>query len=119
LEPEDIDWEKSRPLKPWPTGDGRLYFDYERRPIYDLELRREDVLTTFGEYEPKRSAEKLNDRKRDAVNDAIAAIGSAVLAGKLQKEREATIIDWVKQRRSLDVSERFIRKIWLKARIVE
>jgi hypothetical protein len=49
LKPADLDWKKSRPRNAWWTGNGRLGFDYEKRKIGYIELRREDVLETFGE----------------------------------------------------------------------
>ena len=57
LAPEDLDWENSRPRKPWPLGEG--YFAHIAR----LELSRRDLEKVFslrrGRRPPMRRARKL------------------------------------------------------------
>jgi hypothetical protein len=117
LKPGDFDWESSRPLKPWRTGDGRLGFEPDYREIGEIELLREEVLATFGESALRAGSQTLNERKRQAVHDAIAEIGIPVLAEELQKGREVKIVEWVaKNRKPLTVSPRYVSGIWRKAR---
>jgi hypothetical protein len=54
----------------------------------------------------------LNQRKKRAVKAAIKALGRATLVGLKLKERESRIIEHVRDRTGLSVSDRYVRKIW-------
>jgi hypothetical protein len=54
----------------------------------------------------------LNQKKRRAVAQAIKALGREQLADIGQKVRESRIIEHVRDRTGLSVSDRYVRKIW-------
>jgi hypothetical protein len=62
-------------------------------------------------------AETSNEKKRRVVNEAIEHFGISLLKAQRQKERESNIMDWAKEHHKLTVSPRFVRDIWLKARV--
>jgi hypothetical protein len=69
LHPNDFDWENSRPLKPWATGNGQLDFDHGVRLIGELELLREEVVGVFGEARESLVTNSTNERL-GAIPDA-------------------------------------------------
>jgi hypothetical protein len=79
-----------------------------RNPSEFLHVRisRGDVERMARAAEPMAGS---NDQKRHAVDSAIKRIGLPVLMGMKQKEREAKIVDFVKEDNGITVTGRYVR----------
>jgi hypothetical protein len=118
LEPDDLDWDNSRPNAPWSIGPmpGQHYawLDGWKKERFDrVEVSTADVLETLCTV-PAQAPVPLggNEFKRKAVNDAITEIGVFDLSDLSQKARETRIQEYVKEKSGLSVSDRYIRDLF-------
>jgi hypothetical protein len=82
LAPEDLDWENSRPRRPWPLGEG--YFAH----IVRLELSRRDLEKVFSSVEAKASNQTREEASRaDAERKRAEARRKRRLAAKRKRKR--------------------------------
>ena len=86
LAPEDLDWENSRPRRPWPLGQG--YFAHIAR----LELSRRDLERVFSLVEAKASneaREEADAERKRAEAKRKRRVSEAKRKRKLAAERAA------------------------------
>ncbi len=86
LAPEDLDWENSRPRRPWPLGQG--YFAHIAR----LELSRRDLERVFSVVEAKASneaREEADAERKRAEAKRKRRVSEAKRKRKLAAERAA------------------------------
>jgi hypothetical protein len=84
-----------------PPGNRRISTGFR-----DVRISRIDVERMALAPEP---AAGINEQKRSAADSAIMRIGLPVLMGMKQKEREAKIVDFVKEENGITVTDRYVR----------
>jgi hypothetical protein len=72
----------------------------------------EEVLICF----PPSNVPNKSEKKRAAIAAAINTIGFASLNNKQQKDREAIIIDWVRDNSDVTVKHSLVRRCFSKVR---
>ncbi len=91
-------------------------FDRNDPPVSYVEAKitRKDALALMKEFAPCLS---INERKRAAVETAIAELGLQHLGSLRQKDREVKITEQVQRAANLSVSARFVRNRFREARV--
>jgi len=120
LSPEDLDWEKSKPLRPWPIGPQPgepPSFTYARlvlhksvdRTIRLIEVRKSDVTRVLCSHEDSfRDQQTIaihaprlgTGAKTRGIEQAITELWpDGVPKGLIAKERDEAIVEWLRERK--------------------
>jgi hypothetical protein len=123
LAPEDFDWRKSRPRKPWLIGprewksDERHAFSWAYRPISLIEVSTADVIAWI---DSERTAERANDKLQEKSVATAGQESAAIraLASHLKKVREiprADAEEWCREE-GYKLGKRAFARAWPEAR---